>query len=1723
MRKLLNLLLALTLVNLYSYSQDFSNKGRDFWVAYGYHQVMTVNNSQEMVLYFATEATTNVTVAIPGLGYTATYNIPANTVFTSNPLPKAGPQDARLMNETPGTTGENKGIHITSDQPIVAYAHIYNQSVSGATILFPTNTLGREYYSINYTNRSNTPDANCWAYVIAADTGTTTVEITPSAATLTKPAGVPFTVTLTQGQVYNIMGQFTNAIAPSTNNLGVDLTGTLIRSVNTGVGCKKIAVYSGSGRISITCNNNSSSSDNYMTQSFPKNAWGKKYLTTTAAGNQTYNIYRICVADPTTAVTLNGAPIGVPLQNSFYYEIGPTNQPQKIESDKPILVSQYFTSQNFCGNGAPGDPEVIYLSPVEQNINKVLFNSNLLVATGTKQHFANVIIPNTGTAISSFRIDGAVPTDPFIVHPGDPAFSYIKMTGLSQGQHTMQSDSGFNAIAYGFANAESYGYNAGTNVIDLYQYVSTQNANATVNSPVACKSSPFNMSITLPYVPLAMKWVITGYPNVTNNAPVADSSFVLNGKTLYVFRLPTQYVYNVVGTYPVVVTVNNPTPDGCAGEQIISFNLQVFGPPTADFSWVSSGCTDSIIPVTTNNTTGGRPITKHFWDFGDGTFAYTNNPSKTYLTPGTYRIRYAVLTDIGCLSDTTEKTITVTKTPVAKFGFSAPQCKDNQITFSDTSSLAGGFGSIVNWNWNLGAGAPINNASNANVTAVYPNAITYTASLQVRTNSGCLSPVYTLPVTIHPNPVPDFTMSYACLPDGVVNFTNASTIADGTQSLFNYNWNFGDPATGALNTAIIQNPSHKYATTGPYSIQLKVTSNNGCIDSVTKIQTNIYPQPKADFTAPAEVCLQTPVTFTDASNGITHPIVRWEWRFSDGSSSTVKNPVKNFAAPGTYTATLWIFTNQNCVSDTITKTLIVHPWPTAANTLSTPLCEKNQIIISDNSIPNVGSLVRWHWSLGDGTIVNATNNNPVTHTYTNWGDKIIKLLVENSKGCRSDTLFKTVRINPLPKVGYVLPEVCLSDANAFFFDTTRIADNSEALMTYLWKFNTGTPAIVPGPLPTTSANKNPAIKFNKADNYMLSLVVTSKDGCKDSVTNIPFTVNGSIPNADFLLLPTNGLCSNQDVQIQDKSTADFGALTKVEIYWDNINAPTVFETDDIPAPDKIYSHRYPNFQSPLTRTFQIRYRAYTGIICVNDEIKAIVVNASPLTQFLAMPAICLDAVPRQITQATELGGLAGIEVFSGPGVSPTGLFNPAVAGVGVHTIRYTFTASNGCTHYTEQTIEVWPRPVSKFGSLLPACEKNTMTFTDSSVANSANIATWSWNFADATPPVTFTNNNPVLHVFNAYGTYNVTLQVINNRGCTSVPYMLPVKVNPLPGVDFSLPKVCLPAGNATFNDLSTIPDNTQAQFKYKWDFGDGFATPSGSDTSILKNPIYKYSNLGPYTVQLKVTSNNNCVDSTYKQVIDVFPQPKAKFSSKDSLCIGDVVDFTDESDGIVRNITQWKWLFGNGVTSSVQNPSYLYTSPGIYNVQLYVYSSEGCVSDTANKIINVWAYPVLNAGPDITMLEDGVRKITDITATGAGLQFLWTPPTYLDNPTLKNPTIVKPKDDITYTVTVTGRGGCVSKDELFVRILKMPKPPNTFTPNGDGINDFWEIKYMNDYPGCVIEIYNTAGSLLFRSVGYSTPWDGKWKGQQLPAGTYYYVIDPKNGRGRQAGYVTILR
>jgi gliding motility-associated-like protein len=119
--------------------------------------------------------------------------------------------------------------------------------------------------------------------------------------------------------------------------------------------------------------------------------------------------------------------------------------------------------------------------------------------------------------------------------------------------------------------------------------------------------------------------------------------------------------------------------------------------------------------------------------------------------------------------------------------------------------------------------------------------------------------------------------------------------------------------------------------------------------------------------------------------------------------------------------------------------------------------------------------------------------------------------------------------------------------------------------------------------------------------------------------------------------------------------------------------------------------------------------------------------------------------------------------------------------------------------------------------------------------------------------------------------------------------------------------------------------------------------------------------------------------------------------------------------------------------------------------------------------------------------------------------------------------LASPKVETIYTLRATSLNGCVATDNMVVFILKAPVIPNAFSPNGDGINDTWNITYLNSYPGCTVDVFDRYGQPVFRSEGYEVPWNGTLKGKQLGVGVYYYIINPKNGLKPVSGSVTILR
>lgn len=910
-------------------------------------------------------------------------------------------------------------------------------------------------------------------------------------------------------------------------------------------------------------------------------------------------------------------------------------------------------------------------------------------------------------------------------------------------------------------------------------------------------------------------------------------------------------------------------------------------------------------------------------------------------------------------------------------------------------------------------------------------------------------------------------------------------------------------------------PAFTVRDTGTYT----VTTAAGSCGVSSKSLRILIDEPRADFSFETNGCETDSVRFTNLAAGMARA---W-WDFGTAGildTTAAYRPRIRFGQPGSLPVRLRVRSPLGCWSDDTLRSLTLSSVPQARYLTPAVTCVNRTLTFTDASTIGQGTIVKWRWDLADGNgFRENTSPAPPSAAYPSWGGKDIRLVVESQTGCVSDT-FRVAgfTVTPYPRPGFIVPEVCLDDASARFTDTTSSPDGFTGF-TYRWSFNAGATPVSPGPLftPANTTEKDPAVTYRKSDLYAVKLVVDAR-GCTDSLTQ-SFKVNGSNPVPDFGILRPDTLCANDSVRIRNLSQVDFGDVTRLEVFWDAADA-TRRTTDEDPYVGKVYAWRYPDFQTPATRTFTITLRAYSGDAssCSRTLTKTVTVLASPKVRFDSMPGICLNASARQITQTGFDANVPGVGTFSGPGVNAAGLLDPAQAGVGLHPVRYRLVSQAGCRDSLTRDVRVWPLPVARFRAADTLCARNRVAFTDLSVPTTGSITRRAWDFGDGSRPDTLATGGVHTHVFTDPGDYRVRLTVTSEHGCTSVPFDSTARVRPLPVPAFTLPQACLPVAAVVFPNGTTIADTSDGPLSYRWDFGDP-AAPGGSTERDGRHTYYAK---GSYPVTLVATSRPGCTDSLTRVFSDIFDRPRARFASPDSACTDAMLPFEDGSIAGQGTVAEWHWDMGDGDVS--RSPAFLHTyrAAGAYRVTLHVRTSIGCLSDTAVKTVDIYAYPKADAGPDLFVLDDGQKRM-GASATGTIVAYRWTPPDYLSDTTALAPLVIRPQQDRSYTLTVTGRGACISQDEMKMTVLRLPTPPNTFTPNGDGTNDVWEVRYLDQYPGCLVEVYSTTGTLLFRSVGYDRPWDGTHRGMPQPAGTYYYVIDPRNGRKRMAGYVTIVR
>ena len=320
--------------------------------------------------------------------------------------------------------------------------------------------------------------------------------------------------------------------------------------------------------------------------------------------------------------------------------------------------------------------------------------------------------------------------------------------------------------------------------------------------------------------------------------------------------------------------------------------------------------------------------------------------------------------------------------------------------------------------------------------------------------------------------------------------------------------------------------------------------------------------------------------------------------------------------------------------------------------------------------------------------------------------------------------------------------------------------------------------------------------------------------------------------------------------------------------------------------------------------------------------------------------------------------------------------------------------------------------------------------------------------------------------------------------------------------------------NYTVNFVNT----STGGFAYHWNFG----IAGANDTSSQFEPTFVYPDTGTFTVKLVVNPSSTCPDSI-SRLVKVYPKFSAAFTDTGGRCPGAPVSFVDQSSATIKPITFWLWHFGDGDSTYVQNPVHVYKTGGVYSVMLIAHNVKNCADTTVKQIFIDNFKPF--AGND-TIIVKGEK--VQFNAVG-GIDYLWSPPDNLSDTTIFDPIGFFPDTGhFIYSVHVISPYGCMGYDTILVTVVNQAAffVPSAFTPNGDGLNDYFRpvaVGYRNlNY----FRVFNRWGQKIFFSTNLETGWDGRYEGKAVDMGTYFWEIsftDRFGKEGTMKGDVTLIR
>ncbi|MDX2359407.1 MAG: PKD domain-containing protein [Crocinitomicaceae bacterium] len=1224
---------------------------------------------------------------------------------------------------------------------------------------------------------------------------------------------------------------------------------------------------------------------------------------------------------------------------------------------------------------------------------------------------------------------------------------------------------------------------------------------------------------------------------------------------------------------------------------------------TADFSASPlTICIGDSIEFTDLSVEDGSPIQTWNWDFGDGSSSNLENPWHTFTSTGPFNITLTVQAVDGS-SDAEVKAayILVSELPVANITLNGLACV---VPFDATFTNLSETGADITYAWDFGNGQQSTDFAPTGIT--YSTEGTFTVELIVtNTATGCSNEIQ-IDIDVY-----DFVAGMNV--SDTICLTQTGQFYDASSAGANsWLWDFGD---GPL-TSNQPNTVHTYLNPGNYTVTL--TAENtiiGCISTVSQNLT-VVDGPTANFTIDDTLgCSPMDVTFTDNSSGAT----QFVWYFGDGTSySGPIPPVHTYTDTGWYGISLVVSNDFGCSAayyfpdsirvEHIDVGFILDPMEG---------CDPLSVNFTDTTHvpePAQDPIVDWNWTFDNGNTYNGQF--PPTQIY-NIGVYSPSLTITTASGCVADTVYlDSLAVGSIDTVAfsYFPLDVC-ANTPVNFIDETVIGTSYDPWeVQYLWSFGDG------GSSTLTNPTYNYAIDTGFFD---VQLIVTFR-GCSDSASVIDAVhINAPVSNfnvSDILTCNPSSL----PVQIDVDDVSIIGELSDdAEMIWSwGDGTFTYFDDPDIDDADQgSTQHDYSDYGSYQIE--QVIHNYTTG--CSDTSTQVINISYLDAGVFLLNDTICLgDSIVFQdasisnfqvmmdtVMNTYNLGGV----LFNGPAHTHT------FSSWGTYQMTHSVMNLVGCTDIDTLDIVVLDIPSAGIiADINSGCAPLLVNFDNISTPNNNGvpIVDYEWTFADTSILNTGNIAQNTSFVFNDEGTFYTVLNVQDAFGCTATAIAITDITKPT--ADFLLDSVVCDLENFTANNQSM----GEGPLEYDW-FVDGIFQDSIENYSGAFDEINSTANTSvDHTITLIVTDINGCTDTLNTAIVVSMPNASANFAFSGA-SINEFGEFTcppvfatlQDTSQSYGQVVAWDWTFGNGNSSTLQNPQNTYVFSGTYTSTLSIVDEYGCTDDTTFTDYLVIMGPSANPSwvnigdlcdPQLAFYADDQENVYTIdwdlgdgqivSDTSSFVHIYDTSGTYIpsalisdnngcqvpyqlppidifyntldalfavsmmegevseyfyfDDQSTYNPSPIvewswdfstdvisnNTDEDVSFawdipgehtvTLTVADSNGCIDTYSLVVLITTNFNIPNVFSPNNDGVNDFFQLDF-DVFDGYDYAILNRWGNVMVEGEDFSGPimWDGNnGNGNPCVEGVYFYTIVGYYHDGTTTtkhGHITLVR